>query len=900
MSKDLIKTLQQYVPAQIIRRLAIDPAPIGEATAERFAAAVLFADITDFTALADRFDQQDLGPEFLANLLNDCFGRIIDIVHAHGGEVTKFAGDAIIALWPVPATVARLSPDAQLALIEMARRATQCGLAIQQELSGFEAADGSKLYLQIGIGAGDVYSVYLGGVFDRWEFLLTGTPLVQMSVAKEMAEQSSVVLSPEVSELVREFILVKHLDDGFVQLNKISNPLALRKAVLPILDDTTKMSLQVYLPAAILSRLEAGHAEWLSEVRRVAVMFVKLPQYGTSIKHPYMRTIPEAQAVMEALQTALYRYAGSINKFNVDDKGITLVAGMGLPPLSHGDDSARAVHAAIEIQTALRRLGRRSAIGITTGWVFCGPIGNNLRREYTVVGTTVNMAARLMQAAEQILSSKGLMSAALCDEATFTDIRSQAINGGALASRINFHSIRLTSVKGKIEPIVAFSPSIKTGVDHHSHEVRPQNVRIRGYERERAQLSESLQELERTGENTNSSLIIVEGSAGSGKSLILSELVSHANRLGIRTLVNAGHVLEQITPYYAWRSIFENIFSLGSLLFDQQALRSHVLSQLPAIRGERGYPAFAIGLSPLLNEVLPLEFPENRVTTNMAANTRQHTTLLFLLRLLQRDIAGTGVRKKRPTILVLDNGQWLDEWSWRLILEASREIQSLLTVVASRPLSEQGMDKRLNQVCTWLDNRDDVARLPLGNLETEKELELLSEQLIVDKIPSEALEALRYRANGHPLFSLELVKAWLEMGLLQMDARALSLTTQATDLKTVPAPSTIQRINIGRLERLIPEHQLLLKVASTMGSTFSGKHLERIYPIEDKKEKLSSEIAELERIGLLRRVQDEDDLYRFSSSLIYEATLSLLPQSSMLQLQQQFNSQFGNMPATGT
>jgi len=131
MSSDLVDILKCFVPALIVRNLAKDPSPIAEPTAERISAVVLFVDITDFTALADRLSTNAItGSEDLAYLLNDCFGRLINIIHSHGGEVTKFAGDALIALWPVSSELGHMGLILEEALAEKARIATQCGLAM--------------------------------------------------------------------------------------------------------------------------------------------------------------------------------------------------------------------------------------------------------------------------------------------------------------------------------------------------------------------------------------------------------------------------------------------------------------------------------------------------------------------------------------------------------------------------------------------------------------------------------------------------------------------------------------------------------------------------------------------------------------------------------------------------
>ena len=204
-----------------------------------------------------------------------------------------------------------------------------------------------------------------------------------------------------------------------------------RSQVLPAEVET---ALRAYIPGAILARLAAGQSGWLAELRRVTVLFINLPDLT------YSTSLDQAQAVMQALQTALYRYEGSLNRIGVDDKGPMLLAALGLPPLAHEDDAVRGVQAALAMQAALRGLGWRCAIGITTGRAFCGSVGNAARREYTMMGDMVNLAARLMQAAAATTTNDGPTTndqraqpfvvrrgrwSILCDEATYQAAQSQ-------------------------------------------------------------------------------------------------------------------------------------------------------------------------------------------------------------------------------------------------------------------------------------------------------------------------------------------------------------------------------------------------------------------------------------------------------------------------------------------
>ena len=153
-------------------------------------------------------------------------------------------------------------------------------------------------------------------------------------------------------------------------------------------------ALHAYIPAAGHLVPAAGQENWLGELRVVSVLFVNLPELN------YATPLDRAQQIDACIcRRELYRFEGSINKLNVDDKGTSLLAAMGLPPLAHEDDAKRAVQAALAMQRKLGELGLRNSIGISTGRVFCGSIGSRRRREYTLLGDVVNSAARLMQAA---------------------------------------------------------------------------------------------------------------------------------------------------------------------------------------------------------------------------------------------------------------------------------------------------------------------------------------------------------------------------------------------------------------------------------------------------------------------------------------------------------------------
>ena len=140
----------------MIERLESDPAPLAEPREQQIAGALLFADIAGFSRLADQLAHNNpAGAEELTALLNDYFGHLIRLVLGHGGDVVKFAGDALLAVWAVKGAAAHLG--------QPALEAAQCALAVQEQLADYEAG-GRPLKLRISLVAGDFRIMELGGV----------------------------------------------------------------------------------------------------------------------------------------------------------------------------------------------------------------------------------------------------------------------------------------------------------------------------------------------------------------------------------------------------------------------------------------------------------------------------------------------------------------------------------------------------------------------------------------------------------------------------------------------------------------------------------------------------------------------------------------------------------------
>ncbi|CAM9507822.1 unnamed protein product, partial [Phaeothamnion confervicola] len=442
-----LDSVASYLPSLIVQHLINDKRTEDVPNRQEYDTVCVFCDVSGFTALSEAMmlNPEKGGVEGLARHLNAYFGQMVRIIASEGGDVFKFAGDAMIVLWPPPArdklqngrgsdsgsrhpnqrhhhssavgangSNRRESRDLAggTPMERRVRRAAQCAFSIQEELHDCEMAEGIRLSVKIGIGMGKVSVLHLGGVYGRMEYIAVGEPLLQAFQAEHHASPQQVIISEPAYKLIRDhFQQEKVFADNYVQLRKGTGYIPLRKVnkhhMLQIeLDDPmVEMRLMGYIPGAVLKSLQRDSRVedefWNNEVRRATVLFVNLGMQDHHLLAAarYDEAMNEMHQVMVAVQESVYEYEGSINKFLMDDKGSTLVAVFGLPPVAHADDPVRGVLAALRLCERLFDQRYTGSVGITTGEAFCGVVGSKTRREYTVLGDTVNLAARLMQRA---------------------------------------------------------------------------------------------------------------------------------------------------------------------------------------------------------------------------------------------------------------------------------------------------------------------------------------------------------------------------------------------------------------------------------------------------------------------------------------------------------------------
>ena len=172
-----------------------------------------------------------------------------------------------------------------------------------------------------------------------------------------------------------------------------------------------------YVPLAITLKAVVGR-DGSSEMRHATILFIGLTGLDLDATRPDLVASAQerGEAALQRVHTEVHRREGQVNKMLVDDKGVVLLCAFGLPPRPHADDALRSVQSAMAIASALDGSKGRGAIsvdpdenhglggivasptafiGVATGRVFCGVVGSRERREFTTMGDSVNIAARV-------------------------------------------------------------------------------------------------------------------------------------------------------------------------------------------------------------------------------------------------------------------------------------------------------------------------------------------------------------------------------------------------------------------------------------------------------------------------------------------------------------------------
>ena len=511
----------------------------------------------------------------------------------------------------------------------------------------------------------------------------------------------------------------------------------------------------------------------------------------------------------------------------MDDKGICVALVFGAPPFAHEEDSLRAVEAGLRIQEELKRSSVRASIGIGSGRLFCGDYGGRTRRDYGVLGSAINTAARLMELANGDV---------LCDFAT-----AHAVDG-----RVSFAVLQSQHVKGRATPIPLYRP-IGIVAKQQAH----YSDKVVGRDRERRELQAQLDRA-RAGIG---GLVIVQGEPGIGKSRLLSDFAEFAQKEGLAIARGYASAIEKSTPYFAWRQV------LLGLIEEDPAASNHLPRDILAAK-LRHEPTLSSWL-PLLGDILPIGLAETPLTKQITGAARAASIEALVVGLLLS--ARNSLR-----IIIFEDLHWFDEASVSLLRSVVRRLPQLLVVASCRsPDAIFGTETSVA--------REGVFAISLGQLPTDAVAEIIRRRLRATELPETLVSFVQARAGGNPFYCEEFVSALREAGAISLERGVCITNIDSLSTTNMTLPASLESAIVTRIDALRPEVQLLLKVSSVIGGPFTAEVLQEVYPDPISLQSIYAMLDHLVERELLR-VQDNlaASRYEFRHAITEEVTYGLL------------------------
>jgi class 3 adenylate cyclase/tetratricopeptide (TPR) repeat protein len=590
-------------------------------------------------------------------------------------------------------------------------------------------------------------------------------------------------------------------------------------------------NIAAYTPKHLAEKILKTRSAIEGERKLVTVMFSDVSGFTAMSE----RLDPEeVHAIMDrAFQViieAVHRYEGTINQFLGD--GVMALFGA---PIAHEDHPHRAIRAALAIQDGLSPLKKevrqahgvkfRVRMGINTGLVFVGAIGQDLRMDYTAVGDTTNLGARLLGLAGpgQILVSAQTHR---LTEGFFT-----------------FDDLGAFNVKGRLEPVRVYAARSERRGRTRLEVSRERGLTpLVGREREIDRLVEAYHRA-RKGEGA---IALVTGDPGVGKSRLLFEFLQGLEGTGVLELEATCLSYGASMPFHPILGLLRRYLDLTDGLPGHE-VRAHVEKRLESLGIEGDEPATLVahflGISAPESFLLPLSGPQLKERTFDVLRT-------LLLR------AG----EDQPAILVVENVHWVDSSSDDLLkhLAAGLPGHRVLLLLTSR----------LDHTVPWL--APPLAEtIAVEALDADGVGRMAQALLGVERVSAPLLDVLVDRGEGNPLYVEEILRQLRETGGIRIEGGEAGLVEA-----DVALPHSIHDLIAARIDRLPDEVKHALQVAAVVGRQVAVPLL--AHAIEASAD-LESHLTELRaRDFLFLSAREPELVYTFKHALTQDVAYSSL------------------------
>jgi class 3 adenylate cyclase/tetratricopeptide (TPR) repeat protein len=540
--------------------------------------------------------------------------------------------------------------------------------------------------------------------------------------------------------------------------------------------------------------------------------------------------------VLERMMEAVHRYEGTVNQVMGD--GIMALFGA---PLAHEDHAVRACYAALRMHEAIRRYTeevRRThgaeiqiRVGINSGDVVVRSVGSDLRMDYTAVGQTAHLAARMEQLAPAGTTRLTAETLRLAEE--FVQVRPlgpMPIKGLAAPVEV-FELTGASAVRTRLQAARARGFSLFVGRDAEMDQIRQAAVQAR---------------------QGRGQLVAVVGEVGVGKSRLFYEFIhSHhvlgTNGAGWRVLEASSVSYGKATPFQPLAELLRGYFRIDDR-DDLRTVRAKVTGTLLTLDRalEDAVPAVLWILDILEpgDAFLGLEPPQ-----------RRRRAMDGVKRVLLRE------SQVQPLLLLFEDLHWIDTETQAVLDSLAESLGSapILLAVNYRPEYHHGWGSK-----TY------YRQLRIDPLPPEGADALLRALLGADPSTAPLALLLIARTEGNPLFLEESVRTLVETGALVGNPGAYRLVRPAA---TIQMPATVQAILAARIDRLRPELKRLLQAAAVVGKDVPVTLLAAVAEMAD--DALHPALGELQTAELLYETRLFPDIeYTFKHALTHEVAYS--------------------------
>jgi len=597
---------------------------------------------------------------------------------------------------------------------------------------------------------------------------------------------------------------------------------------------------QSYTPKHLADKILTSRSAIEGERKLVTVLFADVAQYTSMAEKLDPEDVHQIMdGCFRILMDGIHKYEGTINQFTGD--GVMALFGA---PLAYENHAHRACCAALAVLQAIKGYSEelkskfglefKMRVGLNSGPVVVGSIGDDLRMDYTAIGDTTNLASRLESMAEP--------GSILVSGNTYKKVRQY----------FEFNPLGKTPVKGRGEPLEVYELK---GMTTRPWLGSPRKIYSELVDREKELNKLELHLLKVI--NGEGSVVNVIGEPGIGKSRLVAELkrkdaISRVLLLEGRAVPIGKNMSFHpiIDVLKRWARIREDDGEPESIEKLESAVRSVCLQEVGEI-----FPFIAILMG------MKLTGKHEERVKGIEGEALEKLILKSLRDLMMK------TPELSPTVYVLEDLHWSDLTTIEFLESLFRLAADhrILFINVFRPNYKETGDRLARTVREkYGSHHTEIFLEPLD----EDQCEVLISNLIKAKVlPRATRKRIIERAEGNPFFIEEVVRSFIDEGIVELADGHFKISQR---IDSVIIPETIRDVLVARIDKLDEETKDLLKVASVIGRNFFHRILVEVAkPIED----IDKKLGYLKEVQLIRQRERMGEIeYLFKHGLTQEAT----------------------------